>query len=124
MTKLALLLVAAIVLSGCQTVLVSHREAVLEDAGFKATPADTPERQALLSGLPARRITARPYDLYVYADPLVCDCLYIGSQEAYAKYLALTSVRRNAIGLPASTNNVTNNSPPMPGFGYVGPAHR
>ena len=23
---------------------------------------------------------------YVYADPLVCDCLYVGSQQAYSKY--------------------------------------
>ncbi len=25
---------------------------------------------------------------YVYADPLVCDCLYVGSQGAYGQYQA------------------------------------
>src|SRR3569832_1456416 len=87
MKKLALLLISAIALSGCQAVLVSHKEALLESSGFKATPADTPERQALLTNLPAREIVAGGYGTYVYADPLVCNCLYIGSDAAYLLFL-------------------------------------
>ena len=105
MKKLALLLVCAAALSGCQTVLVSHQEDLLADAGFKATPADTPERQALLTGLPARQIMARAYGTYVYADPLVCDCLYIGSDEAYSKYMGRVHFVGGSQGPPASYNN-------------------
>ena len=72
MKKLALLLFSAVALSGCQAALITHKEALLEDAGFKATPADTPERQALLAGLPAGQIVSDVqgyYAAYIYADP-------------------------------------------------------
>jgi len=107
--KLALLLISAVALSGCQSLLVSHKEALLESSGFKATPADTPERQAMLTSLPARQVVAGGYDTYVYADPLVCDCLYIGSYAAYSKYQdAVSAAARSTNGLGSGMNTSNN----------------
>ena len=54
-------------------------------------PADTPERQSMLGRLPAHQFLVRENGgttHYVYADPLVCDCLYVGTQQAYDQYRA------------------------------------
>lgn len=80
------------VLSGC----VSTQEAVqrhedhLIAAGFIERPANTPKRQDMLKRLPPNRFVKRVHgdDVhYVYADPIVCDCLYVGTQQAYSKYM-------------------------------------
>lgn len=85
------LLAGVIVLGGCTTVQerVSQRENDLAAAGFEVRPANTPERQAMLNKLPPHRFVQRVHGStisYVYADPLVCDCLYVGSQPAYDRY--------------------------------------
>jgi hypothetical protein len=52
-------------------------------------PANTPERIAMLKRLPPHRFIRREHgDVvhYVYADPLVCSCLYVGTQQAYDQY--------------------------------------
>ena len=103
---------------GDAVVLVSHKEALLESSGFKATPADTPERQALLTSLPAREIVAGGYGTYVYVDPLVCNCLYIGSDAAFSKYLGRVHFVGGSHGPPASINTVPHFSPPMARYGY------
>ncbi len=109
MKKLALLFVSALALSGCGTV-VSHKEAQLDAAGFRATPADTAERQALLTGLPAQklmRVVDASGTSYTYADPLVCNCLYIGSDAAFSNYRRLMAASRNA--MPGAKGNDTPN---------------
>jgi hypothetical protein len=43
----------------------------------------------MLSRLPPHHFVRRAHGdtvSYVYADPLVCDCLYVGSQQAYDQY--------------------------------------
>ncbi len=68
---------------------VADREDRLAAAGFHARPADTPQREALLQRLPPQRFVVRPVHgryLYLYADPLVCGCLYIGSEASYDLY--------------------------------------
>ncbi len=43
----------------------------------------------MLNNLPPHRFLRRVHGdsvSYVYSDPLVCDCLYVGSQQAYARY--------------------------------------
>jgi hypothetical protein len=43
----------------------------------------------MLNRLPPHRFVKRIHgDVvhYVYADPLVCDCLYVGTQQAYSQY--------------------------------------
>ena len=78
-------------LSGCITAqqAVAQKEDNLAAAGFVIRPANTPERQAMLNRLPPHTFVKRVHgDVvhYVYADPLVCDCLYVGTQEAYGQY--------------------------------------
>lgn len=70
---------------------VTEHEDKLSAAGFIVKPANTPERQAMLVKLPANKFVRRENgDVvhYVYADPLVCNCLYVGTQDAYNKYKA------------------------------------
>jgi hypothetical protein len=88
-----LLLLPALVLSACETrqERVAKREDYLAAAGFVLQPANTPERQGMINRLPANRFVRkdRGQDVtYVYADPLVCGCLYVGSQAAYDRYRA------------------------------------
>jgi hypothetical protein len=87
----AVLLLGMGVLAGCQTQqqIVTEREDNLAAAGFIVRPANTPERQAMLNRLPAHQFVQRVNGdtvHYVYADPLVCGCLYVGTQQAFAQY--------------------------------------
>lgn len=86
-------LLVAGVLGGCQTEQqrVEQREDMLSAAGFIIKPANTPERKAMLARLPAHKFVMRQNGdtvHYVYADPLVCGCLYVGTQQAYNQYKA------------------------------------
>jgi hypothetical protein len=80
-------------LCGCQTTqqaIVQHEDN-LSAAGFVVKIANTPERQAMLNRLPPNRFVQRVSgDVvhYVYADPVACGCLYVGTQQAYNQYMA------------------------------------
>lgn len=79
------------ILTACQTPrqAVSQHEDRLAAAGFIVKPADTPERQAMLNPLPPHRFVKRVHGdtvHYIYADPLVCGCLYVGTEQAYQQY--------------------------------------
>ena len=79
-------------LTSCATPrqIVTQHEDNLAAAGFIVRPANTPERQAMLNRVPPHRFILRAHGNtvnYVYADPLVCDCLYVGSQQAYDQYM-------------------------------------
>jgi hypothetical protein len=61
----------------------------LSVAGFIVRPAITPELQTTLNLLPADQVVPRIRGgqiRFVYADPNVCDCLYVGSPQAYDLY--------------------------------------
>jgi len=76
-------------LTACKTAAIEQREDNLAAAGFVLKPADTPERIAMLKRLPPNRFVTRANGNtvhYVYADPLVCGCLYVGTQQAYDQY--------------------------------------
>jgi hypothetical protein len=95
----ALFMIGLTLIAGCQTSpeRVARREDYLAAAGFVVRPANTPERQAMLARLPAHKFVMRTHGdkvHYVYADPTVCQCLYVGSQQAYSKYLADRQTRR------------------------------
>jgi hypothetical protein len=82
----------AVLIAGCETTkeMVSHKEDSLTAAGFTARPANTPQRVAMLKRLPADRFVQKPTGNtvhYVYADPVVCGCLYVGTEQAYAQYV-------------------------------------
>jgi predicted small secreted protein len=82
----------ALALSACETMSqrVAGKEDTLAAAGFTMLPANTPQRQAELSKLPPNKFVPRTTSdnstQYVYADPVVCNCLYIGNQQAYGAY--------------------------------------
>ena len=68
---------------------VEDKEDLLAAAGFAARPANTPQRQAMLRRLPPDRFVQRARGnqfVYLFADLLVCNCLYIGDQTAYGRY--------------------------------------
>jgi hypothetical protein len=62
-------------------------EQLLADAGFQKKIADTPAKLAHLGTLtPARKLVTHRKDghlYYVYADPVVCHCLYVGTAAQY-----------------------------------------
>ena len=66
-------------------------EGLLAAAGFEMKVADTPEKLANLSTLTPRR-TLIPQErdnrlYYVYADPDLCKCLYVGTSMQYERAL-------------------------------------
>ena len=78
-------------LGSCQTQqqIVAEREDNLAAAGFVVRPANTPERQQMLSRLPPHKFIQRASGdtvHYIYSDPLVCGCLYVGTQQAFNQY--------------------------------------
>ena len=84
-------LLTALSLAACVTEQerVQDTENLLAAAGFDAVPVTTPERQQEMAGLPPNKLLSRAKDdrlVYLYADPLVCKCLYIGDQAAYGRY--------------------------------------
>ena len=88
---IALAVGLALVVTGCASPqqVVAEREDALAAAGFVVRPANTPERVAMLQRLPPHRFLTRTQGdsvSYVYSDPLVCHCLYVGSQQAYNTY--------------------------------------
>ena len=66
-------------------------EQLLAGVGFQKKIADTPEKLAHLGTLtPARRLVAHRRDgqlYYVYADPAMCKCLYVGTPAQYQRVL-------------------------------------
>lgn len=87
------LLLGVALLGACQTQQqqIMSREDKLSAAGFIIKPANTPDRQAMLKRLPANQFVQRQNGdtiHYVYSDPIVCGCLYVGTQQAYNQYKA------------------------------------
>ncbi len=88
-TAIGAALLVSVAACATQQQIVASKEDSFAAAGFVARPANTPERQAMLHRLPANQFVQRARgDMvnYVYADPVVCNCLYVGSQQAYGRY--------------------------------------
>jgi hypothetical protein len=69
--------------------VVQNKEDMLAAAGFTIVPANTPQRQAALAAMPPHKFVHQTRNgamLYAYADPTICDCLYVGNQDAYGRY--------------------------------------
>lgn len=84
-------LLMIVMLAACQMTKgsITRHEDRLAAAGFVVKPANTPERQDMLHRLPPNKFVQRANgdDIkYVYADPVVCGCLYVGTQAAYAQF--------------------------------------
>ncbi len=87
------LLGLGLVTAGCQTTGgIQGKEDMLAAAGFSLQPADTPSRLAALKALPPNKFVRKGKGgtiVYVYGDPIVCKCVYFGSQQAYGAYRAM-----------------------------------
>ena len=87
MTVTGLVLSAA----GCasQQQIVGQKEDLLAATGFLVKVADTPQRLAAMKSLPPNKFVMRVVNgqpLYQYADPLVCRCVYFGTQQNWDAY--------------------------------------
>jgi hypothetical protein len=78
-------------IAGCTTPQerVAQKEDLLAGAGFQVRVADSPQRIAALKSLPPNKFVTRVKNgqpIYQYADPLVCKCIYLGTQQNWDAY--------------------------------------
>lgn len=88
----------ALALAACATA-ARDTETMLQRAGFRQIPADTPQKIAHLRTLPDRRLIARTHAgqrYYVYADPDYSKSMWVGSPQQYQAYLGLAKQQRAA----------------------------
>jgi hypothetical protein len=113
-------------LAACETTQerVTQREDHLAAAGFVVRTADTPQRQAMLNRLPPHKFVQQVHGQsvsFVYADPLVCDCLYVGSQQAYDKYRQYMQQKQIADEQEATAEMYSDSNWDWNGWGPWGP---
>jgi hypothetical protein len=68
---------------------VAQKEDLLAAAGFQVRPADSPHRIAAMKRLPPHKFVTKVVNgnpVYLYADPLDCDCVYFGTQQNWDAY--------------------------------------
>lgn len=78
-----------VAVAACET-NPKFREDMLSSAGFKPIPPTTSTQQASLKSLPPHKLvqtTRKGKTVWVYSDPTICGCLYVGNQAAYNAYL-------------------------------------
>ena len=100
--RMLLVFATAILVGGCATTR-RHETRATEDllvaAGFKKKLADSPERAQQLRAMPPLKIVSHSKNghiVYGYADLYSCDCLYVGDEQAYAKYRSLALQKQRA----------------------------
>jgi hypothetical protein len=74
-------------------------EPMLAAAGFRMRPATTPEQADDLKSrtpLKVRYTLKDDHPRYWFADPVVCNCLYVGNEADYQRYEALRIQQRTA----------------------------
>ena len=67
----------------------AQKEDLLAAAAFQVKIADTPQRLAAMKRLPPNKFVTKVVNgqpVYLYADPLVCKCVYFGTQQNWAAY--------------------------------------
>lgn len=78
---------------------VEQREDLLSAAGFRVKTATTADRLQSIQALPPHRFvrdSLNGREVWVYADPTVCRCLYVGTPDAYQRYQQLNVQQRIA----------------------------
>lgn len=78
---------------------VSEKEDMLASAGFVPKKADTAARMTTLKALPPHQFVTRTGTAgtrYLYADPTVCGCIYVGDQNAYNQYRQRVAAQQTA----------------------------
>jgi hypothetical protein len=74
--------------AGCES-NTKFKEDMLASSGFKQTRPNTPVQLASMQSLPPHKLTKTTYKgktVWVYPDPTICACLYVGNQVAYDAY--------------------------------------
>jgi len=98
--KIVILLAGlAIVAGGCVTQEIKQTEPLLAASGFKIKFAETPEQISNLQSMTPHTLVPHDKDgetLWVYADPKVCKCVYVGNEKAYQEYEKLAFKQRLA----------------------------
>jgi len=82
----------------------------LEDAGFIMRPANTAQQLEHIRKLPARRFVARTKDgqrYYLYADPDLCKCVFVGNAIAFEAYRDMRKRLQQPDVVPGSGINTT-----------------
>ena len=97
----ALAISLGLALAGCQSTsqAVQQKEDQLSAAGFVPQPANTPQRIAAMKKLPPNKFVQQAQNaqiVYVYADPVVCQCVYFGNQAAYAQFRQMVFAQKLA----------------------------
>jgi len=67
-------------------------EPMLAQAGFRVVPANTPARAQRLNDMTPLKVnyfSSNASRSYWFADPYVCHCLYVGSEQNYSKFQEL-----------------------------------
>lgn len=108
---------AAVVAAACANTgaAVSDKEDMLAGAGFVPKKLDTPARMATLKALPPHQFVQRTNNgrtTYLYGDPTLCGCIYVGDQNAYDRYRQQMAARQTATD--AQIRAVLSSSP-LPG---------
>jgi hypothetical protein len=73
-----------------------NKEDMLTAAGFKKRSIKTEAQLADFRNIPAHMIRPTSYKgktVYVYADPTICGCLYMGGTTAYNTYIRAAMAR-------------------------------
>jgi hypothetical protein len=99
---------------------VKQKEDLLGASGFTIVPADTTERQASLAMLPPHRFVHQVRNnvpVIVYADPTICDCLYVGDQAAFDRYRQAVKARNIQVAEERSANIAKMDWGAWPAFG-------
>jgi hypothetical protein len=68
---------------------VAQKEDLLAAAGFQVRLADSPHRVEAMKRLPPNKFVTKVVNgnpVYLYADPLDCDCVYFGTQQNWDAY--------------------------------------
>lgn len=68
---------------------IAKIESTLDQAGFRKVSIETPNQQSAASELPMHRLNryeSTSGNVYWYADPDNCGCLYEGDESAYGRY--------------------------------------
>ncbi len=100
--KPLLLCTLPLALSACaalQRNAIGDTENSLAAAGFVVRPVNSDTQMGMLRTLPPNRVSQRIEGnrvSYLYPDPVVCRCLYVGGQAAYGRYQQLAIQQRIA----------------------------
>ena len=66
-----------------------QRDDLLARAGFQSRTADSAPKIAFMKALPPHKFVVKTINgkpVYLYADPLVCRCVYFGKEDNWGRY--------------------------------------